>query len=125
MNNKEIGNQFEREACEILAKHGWWVHFIAPDRRGAQPFDIIAAKDDEVVALDCKTSAKPIFPFTRLEDNQVNAFRRWLACGNQNAALIIKHGGHIYIVDFDVLERYGKVDLREEVPWEYDYENNA
>ena len=45
MNNKDIGNQFEREICEILAKNGWWVHFISPNKSGAQPVDIIAVRD--------------------------------------------------------------------------------
>ena len=125
MNNKLIGNEFEKEVCQILASHGWWVHFINPDRKGAQPFDIIAVKDEEAGAIDCKTSARPIFPYTRLEDNQVNAFEKWLACGNDNAVLIIKYNGHIYCIDYQVLKKYGKVDLRLEQPWEYDYENNT
>ena len=38
MNNKKKGTAFEKEMCDLLAIKGYWVHFIAPDARGAQPF---------------------------------------------------------------------------------------
>ena len=57
MNNKRRGTEFERQMCDILAKKGYWVHFIVPDARGAQPFDIIACRDGRPVAIDCKTSS--------------------------------------------------------------------
>ena len=50
MNNKIIGTAFEKEMCELLANRGYWVHFITPDNRGAQPFDIIAVKDGKAFA---------------------------------------------------------------------------
>ena len=68
---------------------------------------------------------RPIFPIGRLEDNQVLAFQKWHACGNKHAALIIKYNGHIYCVEYHDLETFGKIDLRETEPWEYDYEDNA
>ena len=43
MNNKQAGNEFEREFCEILASDGFWAHFMGGNKNG-QPADIIAVK---------------------------------------------------------------------------------
>lgn len=111
MNNKKLGTEFEREVVELLSEGGCWAHFITPDARGAQPFDIIAAIDDQPAAIDCKTSARRIFPYSRLEDNQVLAFERWLACGNTEALLLVKYNGVVYAVKYQVLKARKKVDL--------------
>ena len=113
MNNKQIGNQFEREFCDLLASRGYWVHFMAPDVRGAQPFDIIAVKTYRAYAFDCKTSAKKIFPFSRLEENQIYAFERWLACGNTEPKIAVKYNGEIYVIGYKELKQKGKVNLDE------------
>ena len=68
MNNKKLGTAFENEFCELLASKGWWAHFLSPSVSGSQPFDVIACKDKSCMVFDCKTSAKHIFPYTRLED---------------------------------------------------------
>lgn len=117
MNNKERGTQFEREICEILAKDNYWVHFISPDHRGAQPFDIIAVKDDHALAADCKTCESSTFRIERLEDNQVMAFEKWIACGNLDPILFVKHGDDIYLVPYGVLKEKGKVKLNEDYRW--------
>jgi len=48
--------EFERKVVARFEKNGWWVHFMAPDSRGAQPFDIIAMKDGNL----------PLVPFVTL-----------------------------------------------------------
>lgn len=113
MNNKRLGTAFERELCTILTEHGFWVHFITPSMAGAQPFDIVAVKNNVPIAIDCKTSARPIFPISRLEDNQVFAFERWLDCGNEYAVLAVKYQDVIYFVDYEFLKEHedGKVRL--------------
>lgn len=105
-NNKIIGTAFEREVCELLANKGYWVHFITPDNRGAQPFDIIAVKEGKAFALDCKTLAERTksFNFSRLEDNQVFAFEKWLACGNSMPMIAIKWHDEIYVIDYLTLK---------------------
>jgi Holliday junction resolvase len=87
------------------------VHFISPDRRGAQPFDIIAVKDDLAWAIDCKTCKDHIFRLSRLEDNQVNAFEKWLSCGNRLAYLAVLHDEKIYMVMYYDLKEEGQCDL--------------
>ena len=112
MNNKKLGNSFEREFCEYLANKGYWVHFIAPDARGAQPFDIIAVKGGEAYAYDCKTSVKPTISIDRLEENQKCAFDKWVACGNTVPRVAVKYKDDIYIVNYKLLKMERTVDLK-------------
>ena len=113
MNNKQRGTAFEKEVVELLASQGWWVHFINPDVSGAQPFDIIAVKDTDAVAIDCKTSSRRRFGFDRLEDNQVFAFEKWMMCGNTVPMIFVKYNGQIAIVPYLILQKEGIVDLKE------------
>lgn len=119
MNNKELGNSFENEMVELLAKKEWWAHFITPDRRGAQPFDIIAVRDGIPIAIDCKTSKDHIFRISRLEDNQVLGFTKWLACGNTMAYIAVLHDECVYLIYYKQLEKEGKVDLKKMEAWEH------
>jgi len=111
MNNKRRGTAFEKEVVELLASQGWWVHFISPDNTGAQPFDIIAVKDNMTIAIDCKTSSKKSFSIRRLEENQKFAFEKWLSCGNTIPLIFVKFEGKISIVPYTQLEKYKRVDL--------------
>ena len=100
MNNKTIGNQFEKEYAEILSKQGFWVTFITPKAtNGSQPCDLIAIKDDIAFLIDCKTSESKLFPLKRIEQNQREAFRKYQHCGNMNYYLAIKHENKIYKID--------------------------
>lgn len=100
MNNKKLGNEFEREFEQMLRERGFWVHFMSPNSAGAQPCDFIAAKNGKAYLIDCKTCVKKKFPLSRLEENQVNAFVKWLNRGNRNAYVAVKHEGKVYMVDF-------------------------
>lgn len=111
MNNKQLGTEFENEMCKELSEAGYWVHFVTPDKRGAQPFDIIAVKHNLPFAIDCKTSVKRIFSIERLEDNQILAFEKWERCGNRNAFIAIKYKEQILLLQYHQLKAMGKVDL--------------
>jgi Holliday junction resolvase len=100
INNKRLGTAFEQEICNILAHKGYWVHFIVPDIRGAQPFDIIAVKDGKAIAIDCKTCVAGSFNICRLEDNQIMAFEKWMACGNNEPIIMVKHNEKIYQIPY-------------------------
>lgn len=100
MNNKTIGNQFEKEYAEILSKQGFWVTFITPKTtNGSQPCDLIAIKDNIAFLIDCKTSESKSFPLKRIEQNQREAFKKYQYCGNMNYYLAIKHENKIYKID--------------------------
>lgn len=113
MNNKKIGTEFERTMVALLAKCGYWVHFISPDARGAQPFDIIAVKDGYPVAMDCKTCADKYFRIGRLEENQIMAFEKWLACGNDTPYIAVEHNKRIHLIPYTQLKKELKIDLEQ------------
>ena len=119
MNNKQLGTQFERKVLDYLAAEGWWAHFLSPDKTGAQPFDIIAIKNDKVLALDCKTCADNSFAFSRIEDNQFMAFQSLIWKTDAYCGFVILHDDDIYLLSFtDVLAELkkgnGSVKLTEE-----------
>ena len=111
MNNKKLGTEFERAMVKLLAEQGYWVHFLSPDNRGAQPFDIIAVKDCMAVAIDCKTCKDRYFRLGRLEENQIMAFEKWLSCGNINPYIAVEHNNSIIMIDYTELKKEGKIDL--------------
>lgn len=113
MNNKKLGTEFERAIVDLLSKQGYWVHFITPDARGAQPFDIIAVKDCCAVAIDCKTCKDKYFRIGRLEENQIMAFEKWLACGNTDPYIVVEHNEVIHFVNYRELKEKGKINLEQ------------
>ena len=115
MNNKKLGTAFEREVCEMLKKEGYWVHFIAPDNRGAQPFDIIAVKDGIAAAIECKTldEKQKYFSIDRIEENQRMAFDLWVKCGNLEPQIFIEHGEDVIVIGWFELQARGKVELND------------
>lgn len=114
MNNKQLGTDFETEFCKLLASRGYWVHFISPDRRGAQPFDVIAVKGGKAYAYDCKTIVQRKFSIGRMEENQKTSFDLWMRCGNKIPRVAIKYRDHIYIVLYTVLKQMETIDVLED-----------
>lgn len=117
MNNKKLGDDFEQEIVEWFAESGYWAHFLSPDKRGAQPFDIIAARNGEIIVGDCKTSSRKTFSINRLEDNQILAFERWIACGNNSPYIFIKHNRLVYFVPYTYLRSKEKITLDGSSNW--------
>ena len=112
MNNKKLGNAFEEEVCKLLAQNGYWVHFIVPDARGAQPFDIIAVRDGVARAIDCKTCVAGSFNISRLEANQIMSFELWLKCGNEEPLVAVKHQERIFWIPYSKLKAVGSIKLK-------------
>lgn len=104
-NNKKIGTKFEKQFLMYLADNGWWAHFLSPDASGAQPFDIMAIRNDDVYAIDCKTCSSDYFYMARVEDNQYYAFQSIIWKSNVKCGFICLKAGEVYWVDFSkVLE---------------------
>lgn len=118
MNNKRLGTAFEREFCELLAARGFWVHFMSPSASGAQPCDIIACKNNTPFLIDCKTSADKIFRINRLEDNQRLAFYKFQKAGNYNCFVAVKYQERVYMLDYELLEKFDKLELTNEFLFE-------
>lgn len=116
MNNKVLGNNFEKEMAQKLKDYGYWVHLITPARyTGSQPADIIAVKDNKTVLIDCKTCGTHLFPIHRIEQNQRLAYKRFKECGNDNYFLAIKWNEKIYMVNLGEVDFNKKyIDLENE-----------
>ena len=98
--NKKIGDDFEKEYARILKNKGYWVTFLTPKRHiGSQPCDLIAIKNDKAILIDCKTCKTHLFPISRIEENQRQAFKRYLKCGNTTFILAIKYDNKIYEIN--------------------------
>lgn len=113
MNNKKLGNSFEKEFAEILANDGYWVTFLTPKQFiGSQPCDLIAIKNDRATLIDCKTCKNHIFQLRRIEENQWQAYRKFKKCGNNDFVLAIKYNRKIYIIPLDIINKDKKsIDL--------------
>ena len=128
MNNKIIGNKFEKELAEILSKEGYWVTNITPKRHiGSQPCDLIAIKNNKTILIDCKTSKTHLFPISRIEENQWQAYKKYKKCGNSNFVLAIKYENKIYIIPLDIIKKERKsIELDTlSYKWEGANENNS
>ena len=115
-NNKRLGTAYEHKVCEALRMDGYWVHFLTPDNRGAQPFDIIAVKNGRAIAIDCKTSTGHIFRISRLEDNQKNAFELWRARGNGEGLILVEYERATYVIPYNLISEKGSIDLNNHEP---------
>ena len=110
MNNKKLGTKFEQLFCNWLAENGWWAHFLAPNTSGAQPFDVIAIRGNQVYAIDCKTCESDRFSFDRIQENQYLAFKSimWKS-SNVQCGFAIWHKEELFYIPFeDVLTATGK-----------------
>ena len=117
MNNKVLGNTFERLFVEKLKDNGFWAHFIEPNRSGAQPFDVIAIRDGQTYVFDCKTSMKDSIGMNRLQLNQEFAFEKIQQAGCWHTYLAVLHEGRVYCVHYNQL-KYGSVKLNENLLFE-------
>lgn len=99
MSNKKIGNDFEREFCEILSKNGFWVHNLAQNQTG-QPADVIAVRDGGSFLIDCKVCSTGRFQLKRIEENQQLAMQHWLDMGNDEAWFALKVNDEILMIPY-------------------------
>lgn len=113
MNNKRLGNAFEKEYAEKLSQNGWWVTFLTPKQNvGSQPADLIAVKNNKAMLIDCKTCSSHLFPISRIEENQRQAFKRFRKCGNTNFILAIKYKNKVYEINLNDIDfKQKSIDL--------------
>lgn len=121
------GIQFEEFMCDELSNDGYWVHRIAPNAKGAQPFDIIALRHDGFIAADCKVCAKKYFPFSRIEENQRSAFETLSAKTSscKSVGFFAYNDGEVYWLPYwrlVAMERNGNkgVTLTDDFIWKPD-----
>ena len=85
MSNKKKGNNFEKDIARILYERGFWVRV---DKSYAQTCDIIAAKNNSIYLLECKTCKNDYFDINRIESNQEDSRKLFRETGNKNAWVV-------------------------------------
>lgn len=90
ISNKKKGGKFELELVALLGGQGYWAHRFAEAADGSQPFDVIGVKNKIAYVWDCKTCDSAVFNISRLEQNQIFAFEKWIACGNTMPHIAVK-----------------------------------
>ena len=98
MSNKKLGNQFESELGETLAKEGFWAHNLAQNSAG-QPADVIAVKCGEAFLIDCKVCSRGTFQYSRIEENQDLSMELWHDCGNGQGWFALKFDERVFMVE--------------------------
>ena len=111
MSNKQAGNEFEREFCEILAKDGFWSHFMGGNRNG-QPADIIAVRNKKAYLIDAKDCQNDRFVLSRVEDNQHMAMRCWEICGNNQGLFALNTSKGIYMLTYGMVQVLDMADIK-------------
>ena len=97
MSNKSNGTAFEREFAEMLSERGFWVHLLKDNSNG-QPFDVIATKNNQAYAFDCKICEHEDFSLYRAEVNQMYAMQVWKDCGNREGLFAVKTPSGIWMM---------------------------
>ena len=103
MNNKQAGNNFEREFCEQLARDKFWAHFMGGSKNG-QPADIIAVRNEHAYLIDAKDCQNDRFVLSRIEDNQHMAMRVWELCGNNQGIFALNTSKGVYMLRYGIVQ---------------------
>lgn len=111
MNNKQAGNEFEREFCEMLSKDGFWSHFMGGSKNG-QPADIIAVRNERSYLIDAKDCQNDKFEFRRIEDNQRMAMRVWELCGNNQGLFALNTSKGVYMLTYGMVQVLEMADIK-------------
>ena len=93
-------SELENHVVTVLSQNGWWALRIPRNPSGAQPFDVIAVKGSNVLAVDCKTCAEKKFPISRVEDNQWTSFDRMLNRTNAKVGIVAENDGLLYFISY-------------------------
>lgn len=102
--NRTTGVRFEKQFCDAMAEHGFWVHNMAQNQAG-QPADVIAVKNKWALLIDCKVCEHDKFPLRRIEPNQHTAMQKWEKCGNGAAWFALKtRDRDVYMISYDVMQ---------------------
>ena len=101
--NKKVGNDFEKELCDMLASEGFWAHNMAQNSAG-QPADVIAVRNGKAYLIDCKVCVNDTFPFSRIESNQHTAMTLWKQSENDYGWFALQLSNKdIYMIDHGLM----------------------
>lgn len=102
------GNQLENHLVRTLSDNGWWALRIPRNSSGAQPFDVIAIKGNNILAVDCKACSEPRLPLKRIEDNQWTAFDMMMMRTQAIVGVVAENKGQLYLVEYPELINCGR-----------------
>lgn len=125
--NKKLGNDFEKEFADILSSMGYWVLMVTPKSYiNSQPCDLIAIKNNKPILIDCKTCKTHLFPINRIEENQIQASKKYFGCGNAEYYIAVKYKKDIYVISINTIDfRNKSIDLRTQKKWRWKDEDNS
>lgn len=103
MSNKQMGNGFEAEFCEILFNYGFWAHNLAQNQAG-QPADVLAVRNEKAYLIDCKVCSGNSFPLSRIEENQELSMSLWKSCGNGEGWFALLMDEKVYMIPRSIME---------------------
>lgn len=110
MSNRKQGTDFERQFCELLFNHGFWVMNI-PQTQAGQPADVIAVKNTFATLIDCKVCENDTFPISRIEENQRNAMNLWSESGNGQGWFALKTSKGVRMMSLRLMDHAKKSTL--------------
>ena len=73
MANIDVGNNIEKQLCNLFQENGYWVYRM-PNGLTGQPCDIVALKNNKNWLIDSKHSKSDKFLLSRCEPNQRTTF---------------------------------------------------
>lgn len=111
-NNKKLGNSFEHDYCLLAAKNGFWAHRLQDNKNG-QPADVIMAKNNIPILVDCKVCENNIFPLSRMEENQINAMTLWTVKGNKHAYFALLIDEKVRMISFTKLMELKRLGIKQ------------
>ena len=95
------GEEFEIIVCNWLKDNGYWALLIPRNKSGAQPFDILAIRNSEIYAVDCKVCSEPRLRLSRIEDNQWLAFESIKKKTSATCGFVWYHEGKTGFIDYE------------------------
>lgn len=115
----KTGKKFEEDLCWWFRNHGYYPEYHEKSASGSQNGDITIIKDNIATKIECKNldNKSGLFPLSRIEANQMLAYKAFKECGNINMQLAILWNCSVFFVDFGLLEYYNKsINLKDLEP---------
>lgn len=108
--NRDVGNEFEQDLCELLFGYGFWCHNLKQNNSG-QPADVIAVRNKVAHLIDAKDCSSKGFDLRRVEENQITAMQLWEECGNGMGWFALRVDNEVYMLSYPtvmILTKQGK-----------------
>lgn len=115
----KAGKDFEEQLCWWLRENGYYPEYHEKSASGSQNGDITAIKNNIAFKIEAKhlQNKSGLFPLSRIESNQMSAYKVFKECGNNNIFLAIQWNNSVWFINFDLLQFFDKsIDLKKIEP---------